>query len=51
MSSVEDYANLRMTTRDSKASVLEVAKAMVDWNLPKISSIAITNGARESMEY
>jgi hypothetical protein len=48
MSSVEDYANLRMVTRDSNASVLEVAKAMVDWN---ISSIAITNGARESMEY
>ena len=32
--------NTRMVRRDSKASVLEVAKAMVDWN---ISSVAITD--------
>jgi predicted transcriptional regulator len=40
MSSVEDYVNTQMVTRDSKASVLEVAKAMVDWS---ISSVAITD--------
>jgi predicted transcriptional regulator len=40
MSSVEDYVNTQMITRDSKASVLEVAKAMVDWS---ISSVAITD--------
>jgi signal-transduction protein with cAMP-binding, CBS, and nucleotidyltransferase domain len=40
MGSVEDYMNTRMVRRDSKASVLEVAKAMVDWN---ISSVAITD--------
>jgi predicted transcriptional regulator len=40
MSSVEDYLNTRMVARDSKASVLEVAKAMVDWS---ISSVAITD--------
>jgi signal-transduction protein with cAMP-binding, CBS, and nucleotidyltransferase domain len=40
MNSVEDYMNTRMVRRDSKASVLEVAKAMVDWN---ISSVAITD--------
>jgi predicted transcriptional regulator len=40
MSSVKDYVNTQMVTRDSKASVLEVAKAMVDWS---ISSVAITD--------
>ena len=40
MGSLEDYMNTRMVRRDSKASVLEVAKAMVDWN---ISSVAITD--------
>jgi signal-transduction protein with cAMP-binding, CBS, and nucleotidyltransferase domain len=32
--------NARMVTRDSKASVLELAKVMVDWN---VSSVAITD--------
>jgi CBS domain-containing protein len=32
--------NNRMITRDSKATVLEISKAMTDW---KISSIAITD--------
>src|ERR671918_2125367 len=40
MSSVQDYMNARMVTRDSKASVLELAKVMVDWN---VSSIAIAD--------
>jgi predicted transcriptional regulator len=40
MSSVEDYMNARMITRDSKASVLELAKVMVEWS---VSSVAITN--------
>src|ERR671924_805826 len=40
MGSLEDYMNTRMVRRDSKASVLEVAKVMVDWN---ISSVAITD--------
>ena len=40
MSSVEDYTNARMVMRDSKASVLELAKVMVDWN---VSSVAITD--------
>jgi CBS domain-containing protein len=40
MSSVKDYVNTRVVSRDSKASVLEVAKAMVDWS---ISSVAITD--------
>jgi CBS domain-containing protein len=40
MSSVEDYANTQMVTRSSKASVLEAAKAMVDWS---VSSVAITD--------
>ena len=40
MSSVEDYMNAKMVTRDSKASMLELAKVMVDWN---ISSVAITD--------
>jgi CBS domain-containing protein len=40
MSLVADYVNTRMVTRSSKASVLEVSKAMTDW---KISSIAITD--------
>jgi predicted transcriptional regulator len=39
MSSVEDYMNTRMVMRDSKASVLELAKVMVDWS---VSSVAIT---------
>ena len=39
MSSVEDYTNARMVMRDSKASVFELAKVMVDWG---VSSIAIT---------
>jgi CBS domain-containing protein len=38
MSSVEDYMSSRLIVRDSKASVLEVAKVMVDWN---VSSVAI----------
>jgi predicted transcriptional regulator len=40
MSSVEDYMNTKMVMRDSKASVLELAKVMVDWN---VSSVAITD--------
>lgn len=40
MSSVQDYMNARMVTRDSKASVLELAKVMVNWN---VSSVAITD--------
>ena len=40
MISVQDYMNARMVTRDSKASVLELAKVMVDWN---VSSVAITD--------
>jgi signal-transduction protein with cAMP-binding, CBS, and nucleotidyltransferase domain len=32
--------NARMVTHDSKASVLELAKVMVDWN---VSSVAITD--------
>lgn len=39
MSSVEDYMNTRMVMRDSKASVLELAKVMVDGS---VSSVAIT---------
>ncbi len=38
MSSVEDYMNTKMVMRDSKASVLELAKVMVDWG---VSSVAI----------
>ena len=40
MSLVEDYVNTEMVTRNSKASILEVANAMVDWS---ISSVAITD--------
>src|SRR5215212_4428061 len=40
MSAVEDYMNTRMVMRDSKASVLELARVMVDWS---VSSIAITD--------
>jgi predicted transcriptional regulator len=40
MSSVEDYMNAKMVMRDSKASMLELAKVMVDWN---ISSVALTD--------
>jgi predicted transcriptional regulator len=40
MTSVQDYMNARMVMRDSKASVLELAKVMVDWN---VSSVAITD--------
>src|ERR687889_317229 len=40
MSSVEDYMNARMVMRDSKASVIELAKVMVDWS---VSSVAITD--------
>jgi malate dehydrogenase (oxaloacetate-decarboxylating) len=40
MSSVADYMNAKMVMRDSKASVLELAKVMVDWN---VSSVAITD--------
>ena len=39
MSSVEDYMNTKMVMRDSKASVLELAKVMVDWG---VNSVAIT---------
>src|SRR5919106_1071407 len=39
MSCVEDYMNTKMVMRDSKASVLELAKVMVDWG---VSSVAIT---------
>jgi CBS domain-containing protein len=38
MSSVQDYMNARMVMRDSKTSVLELAKVMVERN---VSSIAI----------
>jgi CBS domain-containing protein len=38
MSSVEDYMNTKMVMRDSKASVFELAKVMVDWG---VSSVAI----------
>ncbi len=40
MSSVQDYMNARMVTRDSKASMVELAKVMVEWN---VSSVAITD--------
>jgi CBS domain-containing protein len=40
MSSVEDYMNTKMVMRDSKASVFELAKVMVDWG---VSSVAITD--------
>jgi predicted transcriptional regulator len=40
MSSVEDYMNARMVMRDSKASVLELAKVMIEWS---VSSVAITD--------
>lgn len=40
MSSVQDYMNARMVMRDSKATVSELAKVMVDWN---VSSVAITD--------
>src|SRR5215210_2647922 len=40
MSSVEDHMNTRMIMRDSKASVLELAKVMVKWS---VSSVAITD--------
>src|SRR5688500_5249423 len=40
MSSVEDYMNTKIVMRDSKASVFELAKVMVDWG---ISSVAITD--------
>jgi CBS domain-containing protein len=40
MSSVEDYMNAKMVMRDSKASVFELAKVMVDWG---VSSVAITD--------
>ena len=40
MSSVGDYTNARMVMRDSKASVLELAKVMVEWS---VSSVAITD--------
>jgi CBS domain-containing protein len=40
MSSVEDYMNTKMVMRDSKASVLELAKVMVEWG---VSSVAITD--------
>src|SRR5215210_9507882 len=40
MSSIEEYMNARMVMRDSKASVLELAKVMVDWS---VSSVAITD--------
>lgn len=39
MRSVEDYMNTKMVMRDSKASVFELAKVMVDWG---VSSVAIT---------
>ena len=40
MSSVEDYMNARMVMRDSKSSVVELAKVMVEWS---VSSVAITD--------
>ena len=40
MGAVEDYVNTQMVMRDSTASILEVAKSMVDWG---ISSVAITD--------
>jgi CBS domain-containing protein len=40
MSSVEDYMNTKMVMRDSNASVLELAKVMVEWG---VSSVAITD--------
>jgi predicted transcriptional regulator len=40
MSSVEDYMNARMVMQDSKASVLELAKVMVERG---VSSVAITD--------
>jgi predicted transcriptional regulator len=40
MGAVEDYVNTQMVTRDSTASILEVARSMVDWG---ISSVAITD--------
>lgn len=40
MSSVEEYMNTGMVLRDSKVTVIEVAKTMTQWN---ISSVAITD--------
>ena len=40
MSSVEDYMNARMVMHDSKASVVELAKVMVERG---VSSVAITD--------
>ena len=40
MRSVEDYMNARMVMHNSKASVLELAKVMVEWG---VSSVAITD--------
>lgn len=40
MSSVKDYMNTKMVMRDSKATLLELAKVMVDWT---VSSVAITD--------
>jgi hypothetical protein len=45
MSSVKDYVNSRLVSCNSKASVLEVAKAMVDWS---VSSVAITDEEEEN---
>lgn len=38
MSRIEEYMNTRMVSRDFRASVLDIAKTMVDWS---ISSVAI----------
>jgi len=40
MSRIEEYMNTRMVSRDFRASVLDIAKTMVDWS---ISSVAITD--------
>ncbi len=40
MSLVADYTNTKMITRHSKASVLDISRAMADWS---ISSVAITD--------
>ena len=47
MSSVEDYMNNRLVMRDSKASVLEVAKVMVNRN---VSSVAIKDEKERQQE-
>ncbi len=47
MSSVEDYISTRLVMRDSRASVLELAKVMVDSN---VSSVAIIDEIEQQQQ-